>query len=95
MNQATIDIEDPTEDDLRKIYGLIHEFVEETGSVIGKNLIDNWEEKCIKFVKIFPKDYKSVFAELEAEKKLEAQTKEENKQNASQFLVRKISFYHL
>lgn len=48
MNQATIDIEDPTIEDFCEMYQLISEFVRETGSVIGKEIVDNWEERCIK-----------------------------------------------
>lgn len=87
MNQATIDIEDPTADDLRHIYALINEFVKETGSVVGQNLINNWEEKCIKFIKIFPKDYKSALAELETERKQKAEAREHQQQLANQHLV--------
>jgi hypothetical protein len=86
MNQATIDIEDPSVEDFGEMYQLISEFVNETGSVVGKEIVDNWEEKCIKFVKIFPKDYKSALAELEAEKQA-AEAKKEAQQSSNHLMV--------
>lgn len=62
MNQATVDIEDPTNDDFEHLHKLISEFVKETGSVIGKDMVENWGERCTKFIKIFPKDYKAALA---------------------------------
>lgn len=53
INQATIDIEEPTKEDLKWMNELIGEFVTETKSVIGKRILDLWETEQYKFVKVF------------------------------------------
>uniref|UniRef100_A0A915C1J2 glutamate synthase (NADH) n=1 Tax=Parascaris univalens TaxID=6257 RepID=A0A915C1J2_PARUN len=66
MNMATIDLDEPTEEDLEWVRGKISEFVEETGSEVGKDILNNWQKEHASFVKIFPKDYKRALAEAEA-----------------------------
>jgi glutamate synthase (NADPH/NADH) len=71
MNVATIDIDEPTNEDSEWMKELITEFVKETESVVGQQLLENWDMERKKFVKIFPKDYKRVLreqAEAEEEK---------------------------
>ncbi|KAI6241558.1 Glutamate synthase [Aphelenchoides fujianensis] len=43
MNQATIDIDDPTDEDLETVKQLIGEFVKETGSKVGQDTLDSWD----------------------------------------------------
>ncbi|VDM47057.1 unnamed protein product [Toxocara canis] len=51
MNMATIDLDEPTEEDLKWMRGKISEFVEETGSEVGKEILDNWQKEHATFVK--------------------------------------------
>lgn len=52
MNHATIDLEDPTEEDFGWMKQIIGEFVAETESVIGKRILDHWARERGKFVKV-------------------------------------------
>ena len=52
MNLTTIDIDEPTLDDLKWMQDLIGEFVKETESVLGKRILDNWQEEHARFVKV-------------------------------------------
>ena len=64
MNQATIDIDEPTSDDLDEVRRLIETFVAETDSQLGARLLEDWNQSASKFLKIFPKDYKAALAEV-------------------------------
>lgn len=52
MNMATIDLDEPTEEDLKWVRGKISEFVEETGSEVGKDILNNWQKEHASFVKV-------------------------------------------
>uniref|UniRef100_A0A1I7SQC1 glutamate synthase (NADH) n=1 Tax=Bursaphelenchus xylophilus TaxID=6326 RepID=A0A1I7SQC1_BURXY len=78
MNRATIDIDPPTVEDLKQVKDLIQEFVDETESKIGQDILNTWHESAPRFVKIFPKDYKRVLTELEKEKNEKADAKRES-----------------
>ena len=71
MNTTTIDLDEPTVEDLSFVRNLIQEFVNETGSVYGQGILDNWQQKHAKIIKVFPKDYKQVLQEAEKQKKAE------------------------
>src|SRR5689334_5722235 len=92
MNHATIDLEEPAEADFVWMRELIGEFVAETGSVIGKRILDLWEtEKCkfvkvkrwffnsnfIKLFQVFPKDYKKALKQMALEEEAERRAREE------------------
>ncbi|VDK48783.1 unnamed protein product [Anisakis simplex] len=78
INMATIDLDEPTEEDLKWIRVKIAEFVDETGSELGSQILDNWQREHANFIKeyvicmtdddlqIFPKDYKRALDEMEA-----------------------------
>jgi glutamate synthase domain-containing protein 3 len=57
MNHATIDLESPSEVDMQWMKDLIGEFVAETDSVIGKQILDSWDIECYKFIKVIPVKY--------------------------------------
>lgn len=76
MNRMTIDLDEPTEEDLESVKELITEFVNETDSTIGRNILEDWGNSVEKLIKIFPKDYKRALQELEVEKKAVEQNKE-------------------
>ena len=91
MNHATIDLEEPAEADFVWMRELIGEFVAETGSVIGKRILDLWETEKCKFVKVkngffvlklykvqvFPKDYKKALKQMALEEEAERRAREE------------------
>ena len=59
MNQATIDLEEPTKEDFEWMKSLIGRFVEETDSLIGKRILDGWETERNDFIKLsFDKNLK-------------------------------------
>ncbi|KAL3109867.1 hypothetical protein niasHT_019898 [Heterodera trifolii] len=77
MNQATIDLEEPTEDDFEWMKQIIGEFVEETDSKIGTRILNLWQMEKTKFIKIFPKDYKKALAQMAIEAEAERKAREE------------------
>ncbi|VDN22876.1 unnamed protein product, partial [Cylicostephanus goldi] len=76
INDATVDLDTPDEDDLVFIRDRIKKFVQLTGSELGQRILDDWQTEHAKIVKIFPKDYKRVLKEQEEEKKRLAEEKE-------------------
>ena len=60
-NRASVDLE-PLEDpvDMRTVRNLIEKHVEATGSPRGQWILEKWGEMVLKFVKIFPHEYKRV-----------------------------------
>jgi glutamate synthase domain-containing protein 2/glutamate synthase domain-containing protein 3 len=57
-----------TEDEKEEVFGYIQEHVEVTGSSVGQKMLENWDEHCKHFVKVFPHDYKRVLEERAAAK---------------------------
>jgi glutamate synthase domain-containing protein 3 len=39
-----------------------------TGSTLALALLDNWENECAKFVKVFPNEYKRALSEMFAKR---------------------------
>jgi len=52
MNQATIDLEEPTKEDFEWMKDLIARFVKETDSIIGQRILDAWETERHEFIKL-------------------------------------------
>jgi glutamate synthase domain-containing protein 3 len=48
------------------------EHVEATGSALGKEMLDDWDNRRDKFVKVMPHDYKRVLMERAARESAEA-----------------------
>lgn len=96
MNTATIDLDEPTTEDLIFVKDLIKQFVEETGSVYGQSILDNWQQTHSKLIKVFPKDYKRVLQELEKAKEKQSVTSpvknDEGDHNARNTLQVNFSF---
>lgn len=55
------------EKDRNEVKELLKEFVDTTGSIIAKELLQNWPSVCAKFVKVFPYEYQRALAALEEE----------------------------
>lgn len=51
MNVATVDLENPTTEDISWLKNKINEFVKATGSEIGNELLKDWEGSQKSFVK--------------------------------------------
>ena len=68
-NQEMVDlerVESPT--DVELLRGMIETHVDTTGSSLGQEILDTWEEALPSFVKVMPTDYKRALAELERER---------------------------
>ena len=57
-----------SEAEKEEVFGYIQEHVEVTGSSVGQGMLENWDESCKHFVKVFPHDYKRVLEERAAAK---------------------------
>ncbi|MFH4973848.1 hypothetical protein AB6A40_000557 [Gnathostoma spinigerum] len=77
MNMATIDLDEPTTEDLGWMRDKISEFVRETGSEVGRRLLNNWQTEHSRFVKVFPKDFKQALEEQAALEAARARKKAE------------------
>uniref|UniRef100_A0A914H2C3 Glutamate synthase n=1 Tax=Globodera rostochiensis TaxID=31243 RepID=A0A914H2C3_GLORO len=77
MNLATIDLEEPTEEDFEWMKQIISEFVEETESKIGRRILNFWQMEKTKFIKVFPMDYKKALAQMAADAEAERKAREE------------------
>ncbi|MEJ7798392.1 MAG: glutamate synthase-related protein, partial [Solirubrobacteraceae bacterium] len=60
-------LESLDEGDAIEVRALIAEHLERTGSPVARRVLDDWDELLPRFVKIFPRDYKRVLAELAAQ----------------------------
>ncbi|VDM96299.1 unnamed protein product [Thelazia callipaeda] len=80
INTATIDLEEPDNEDLAWIKEMTDVFVQETGSKIGNAILENWDNEYKKFIKIFPKDYKRAIERMKETLKI-AEEKESLKKN--------------
>jgi len=59
-NQASVEIEELSEDDARELQELLSEHAAETGSRKAALVLRNWTEERRKFRKVIPRDYKAV-----------------------------------
>lgn len=55
-----------TEAEKEEVFGYIQEHIEATGSSVGQSMLENWDETCKHFVKVYPHDYKRVLEERAA-----------------------------
>lgn len=55
-------------EDLEIVHGLLQEFVDHTGSVVAKDVLNSWPGICSKFVKVFPYEYQRALKSLRFEK---------------------------
>ncbi len=52
-------------EDVAQVRGLIERHIKYTGSKLGKQILDLWEEITLKFVKVLPKDYKRALESMQ------------------------------
>ncbi len=64
-NLELVDLEELTDDDSLEVQALIKEHVARTGSLVARNVLASWDKGYReRFVKVMPRDYKRVLAEL-------------------------------
>jgi glutamate synthase domain-containing protein 3 len=61
-----------TEAEKEEVFGYIQEHVAATGSSVGQEMLENWDEKRKEFVKVFPHDFKRALEEAAAKAQEEA-----------------------
>ncbi len=59
-NRASVDLDPLDSDDEERLHQLITNHFEYTGSPRARLILDEWPKKIVKFVKVFPHDYKRV-----------------------------------
>jgi glutamate synthase domain-containing protein 3 len=70
-NKAIVDLDPLNNEDERLVQNLIKRHVDLTGSRRGERILNDWETVKMKFVKVFPHDYKRV---LNAKQKILEET---------------------
>jgi len=65
-NKEMVDLDPVNEEDSREIKDMVQRHFSYTGSTVAKFVLDDFENQLKNFVKVFPKDYKTV---LQSEKK--------------------------
>jgi len=60
-----VDLDPLSAKDKEQIVTLLRKHVQITGSTVAKTLLENWEEALLKFVKVFPKEYKKVLQQAQ------------------------------
>ncbi|TGA97226.1 glutamate synthase large subunit [Sporolactobacillus shoreae] len=81
INHELVNIEKLTDKkELEAVYGLIRNHLNYTGSPKAGNILENWEEYAERFIKIIPRDYEAILAQIghyKAQGLSEEQAKEE------------------
>jgi glutamate synthase (NADH) len=66
-NMGLVELETiDTPEEAAEVFSYIQEHVEMTGSSVGQDMLDNWDDRIGKFVKVMPLDYKRVLLEKAA-----------------------------
>ena len=63
-NPELVDLEELADEDVPEVKALIAEHAQRTGSLVARNVLASWERAREQFVKVMPRDYKRVLAEL-------------------------------
>lgn len=64
-NTEMVDLDPLTDKDEEDILSLLRKHVQLTGSKVAKDLLANWNEASLQFVKVYPKEYKKVLEKLQ------------------------------
>jgi glutamate synthase (NADPH/NADH) large chain len=62
-NKEMVDLDPLGDEDAAEIRDLVQKHFAYTGSTVAKFVLDDFENQCKNFVKVFPKDYKKVLVE--------------------------------
>ena len=65
-NRASVDLDPLDADDTERVHQLVTNHLEYTGSPRARLILDEWPKKIVKFVKVFPHDYKRVLGSAKA-----------------------------
>lgn len=72
-NTGTFELETvQSEADISELKNMIQKHEQYTGSVVARQILDDWPSELHKFIKVMPTDYKRVLEELAAEEALTA-----------------------
>lgn len=63
-NLGMVELDTLIAEDEQDIRALVEKHVKYTGSTVGKEILLNWSEASLKFVKVFPKDYKRMLKHI-------------------------------
>src|SRR5579883_115755 len=66
-NRGTVDLEELDHGDRETLRYWIARHAEETGSPRANRMLENWNEEMLRFVKVFPREYKRALGEEKAE----------------------------
>ncbi|KQT89263.1 glutamate synthase [Marmoricola sp. Leaf446] len=69
VNQELVELGPVTEDAALELEALVRTHLEETGSQVAQDLLDDWEQSLTRFTEVIPRDYRVV---MEAKAKAEA-----------------------
>jgi glutamate synthase (NADPH/NADH) large chain len=69
VNQELVELGPVTEDAALELEALVRAHLEETGSAVAQELLDDWEQSLTRFTEVIPRDYRVV---MEAKAKAEA-----------------------
>ncbi len=69
VNQELVELGPVTEDAALELEALVRTHLEETGSQVAKDLLDDWEQSLTRFTEVIPRDFRVV---MEAKAKAEA-----------------------
>jgi glutamate synthase (NADPH/NADH) large chain len=64
-NTEMVDLDPLSARDKEQIVTLLRKHIQITGSTVAKALLENWEESLLRFVKVFPKEYKKVLQQAQ------------------------------
>jgi len=73
-NKEMVDLDPPGYDDVAEIRDMIQKHYAYTGSTVAKFVLDDFENQCKNFIKVFPKDYKNVLVEKKEREKAKVKT---------------------
>jgi glutamate synthase domain-containing protein 3 len=65
-NFELVELEDSSREDVALLHTLVNEHLERTGSPLAARLLADWERESRSFIKVMPRAYKKVLAELSA-----------------------------
>jgi glutamate synthase domain-containing protein 3 len=63
-NMELVELEEMGDEDFQKVYELVAEHMERTGSTVARTTLDHWDELRGSWVKVMPMDYKRALREL-------------------------------
>lgn len=74
FNLEMIGLEEPSPEDLLELKALVEKHQAYTGSEIAGNILGNWKENALNFIKVMPIEYKKALKLLEEERMRKAET---------------------